>query len=235
MGRPRVDVTWRISGCSAICSRRRSRSSTRRCRRWRRARRATTKTARCRGALAQRRRARLPASSAPRLAPMARASRSCSASETDRAEHRRGLSRGGLAWLRRCGGRGNRAARRLRGSGSPRPISCSMSATIRRAISSKARRTPPFVGGFAAAAASLGRDADLIVLDTTDPQRPRARPLDAALARLVRGRAVNPRFIAGQMRHGPRGAAELAETVDRLVGFARDDRRGGERIVRSRA
>ncbi|TIS20207.1 MAG: hypothetical protein E5X11_29510, partial [Mesorhizobium sp.] len=31
---------------------------------------------------------------------------------------------------------------------------------------------------------------------------------------------VNPRFIAGQMRHGPRGASEFAETVDRLVGFA---------------
>jgi cobaltochelatase CobN len=40
------------------------------------------------------------------------------------------------------------------------------------------------------------------------------------LARIVRARAVNPRFIAGQMRHGPRGAAELAETVDRLVAFA---------------
>ena len=37
---------------------------------------------------------------------------------------------------------------------------------------------------------------------------------------MVRARAMNPRFIAGQMRHGPRGAAELAETVDRLVGFA---------------
>ena len=36
----------------------------------------------------------------------------------------------------------------------------------------------------------------------------------------MRGRAVSPRFIAGQMRHGPRGAAELVETVDRLVGFA---------------
>jgi cobaltochelatase CobN len=76
------------------------------------------------------------------------------------------------------------------------------------------------VGGFAAASASLGREADLIVLDTTDPNRPRARPLDAALARIVRGRAVNPRFIEGMMRHGARGAAELAETVDRLVDFA---------------
>jgi cobaltochelatase CobN len=77
-----------------------------------------------------------------------------------------------------------------------------------------------FVGGFAAAAAELGRAPDLIMLDLTDPQRPRARPLGAALARLVRGRAVNPRFIAGLMRHGPRGAAELAETVGRLVDFA---------------
>jgi cobaltochelatase CobN len=76
------------------------------------------------------------------------------------------------------------------------------------------------IGGFAAAAAALGGKADLIVLDTTDPSRPRARPLDAALARIVRGRAVNPRFIAGLMRHGARGAAELAETVDRLVNFA---------------
>jgi cobaltochelatase CobN len=77
-----------------------------------------------------------------------------------------------------------------------------------------------FVGGFAAAARMLGRAADLVMLDVTDPQRPRARMLSAALARIVRGRAINPRFIAGQMRHGPRGAAELAETVDRLVAFA---------------
>jgi len=77
-----------------------------------------------------------------------------------------------------------------------------------------------FVGGFAAAAKLLGRAADLIMLDVTDPQRPRARALSAALARIVRARAINPRFIAGQMRHGPRGAAELAETVDRLFAFA---------------
>ena len=77
-----------------------------------------------------------------------------------------------------------------------------------------------FVGGFAAAAKMLGRAVDLVMLDVTDPQQPRARTLSAALARIVRGRAVNPRFIAGQMRHGPRGAAELAETVDRLTAFA---------------
>jgi cobaltochelatase CobN len=76
------------------------------------------------------------------------------------------------------------------------------------------------IGGFAAAAASLGREPDLVVLDTTNPSRPRARPLDKALARIVRGRAISPRFIEGMMRHGARGAAELAETVDRLVDFA---------------
>jgi cobaltochelatase CobN len=77
-----------------------------------------------------------------------------------------------------------------------------------------------FIGGFAAAAKMLGRAADLVMLDMTDPHRPRARPLSAALSRIVRARATNPRFIAGQMRHGPRGAAEFAETVDRLFNFA---------------
>lgn len=77
-----------------------------------------------------------------------------------------------------------------------------------------------FIGGFSAALAALGGKADLIVLDTTDPARPRARSVVEAVTRAVRARATNPRFIAGQMRHGPRGAAEFAETVDRLVGFA---------------
>ena len=77
-----------------------------------------------------------------------------------------------------------------------------------------------FIGGFAAAVAALGRSADVIALDTTDPARPRARSITEAVGRVVRARATNPRFIEGQLRHGPRGAAEFAETVDRLIGFA---------------
>jgi cobaltochelatase CobN len=77
-----------------------------------------------------------------------------------------------------------------------------------------------FIGGFSAAVAALGGKADVITLDTTDPQKPKARSISEAITRIVRARAVNPRFIAGQMRHGPRGAAELVETVDRLIGFA---------------
>ncbi|MES0007195.1 cobaltochelatase subunit CobN [Mesorhizobium sp. M0062] len=77
-----------------------------------------------------------------------------------------------------------------------------------------------FIGGFSAALATLGRNADVIVLDTTDPQKPKPRSVGEAVSRVVRARAVNARFIAGQMRHGPRGASEFAETVDRLIGFA---------------
>ncbi|MFG1464090.1 cobaltochelatase subunit CobN [Xanthobacter sp. DSM 24535] len=76
-----------------------------------------------------------------------------------------------------------------------------------------------FMGGFAAAAALLGKAVDLVVLDTSDPEKPKARALKDALARIVHGR-VSATFIAGQMRHGPRGAAELTETVDRLMAFA---------------
>ena len=103
---------------------------------------------------------------------------------------------------------------------SPARTSSSMRATIQRVTYSRARGCRLSSAVFAAAAKLLGRAADLVMLDVTDPQRPRARTLSAALARIVRGRAINPRFIAGQMRHGPRGAAELAETVDRLVAFA---------------
>ncbi|MCK8782337.1 cobaltochelatase subunit CobN [Rhizobium sp. NTR19] len=77
-----------------------------------------------------------------------------------------------------------------------------------------------FIGGFSAAVAALGGKADVIALDTTNPNKPKARSISEAVTRVVRARVVNPRFVAGQMRHGPRGAAELVEAVDRLIGFA---------------
>jgi cobaltochelatase CobN len=78
-----------------------------------------------------------------------------------------------------------------------------------------------FVGGFAAAAATLGASPRLYHVDTSDPVAgPKARTLAEELARTVRGRACNPRWIRGQMRHGWRGAAELAQAVDALYAFA---------------
>ncbi len=44
--------------------------------------------------------------------------------------------------------------------------------------------------------------------------------MGSAIKRAGQGATGEVRIIAGQLRHGPRGAAELAETVDRLVDFA---------------
>jgi cobaltochelatase CobN len=77
-----------------------------------------------------------------------------------------------------------------------------------------------FEGGFAAANRALGGAADLVHLDATRPESLRARSLEAELARVVRARLANPRWLAGQMRHGHRGAGEIAEGVDNLFAFA---------------
>lgn len=76
------------------------------------------------------------------------------------------------------------------------------------------------VGGFAAAKAALGGEARLLHLDSRDPTRPRARPVSEEIARVTRARAANPRWLAGMMRHGYRGAAEIAATLDHLAAFA---------------
>jgi cobaltochelatase CobN len=75
-------------------------------------------------------------------------------------------------------------------------------------------------GGFSAAALTLGADPALYHVDTTRPQTSTVRTLTEEIARVLRGRATNPRWIAGQMRHGFRGAAEIAETIDNLFAFA---------------
>ncbi len=75
-------------------------------------------------------------------------------------------------------------------------------------------------GGFAAAAAALGGAPALYHLDTSRPDAPRARTVAEEVARVVRGRAANPRWIEGMMRHGYRGGAEIARGVEALHGFA---------------
>lgn len=74
--------------------------------------------------------------------------------------------------------------------------------------------------GFAAAQGVVGGSAALYHLDATDPANPRARALQEEVARVVRGRAANPEWIAGMMRHGFRGGAEIAATLDHLAAFA---------------
>ena len=75
-------------------------------------------------------------------------------------------------------------------------------------------------GGFAAAASATGANPALYHLDTTAPGAPKVRSLAQEIARALRGRAANPRWLAGQMRHGHRGAAEIAQSLDNLFSFA---------------
>jgi cobaltochelatase CobN len=77
-----------------------------------------------------------------------------------------------------------------------------------------------FAGGFAAAAALLGNDVELYHLDTSQPSAPKARMFAEEIARVVRGRLTNPRWIEGMLAHGHRGVAEIAQGVDALYAFA---------------
>jgi len=78
-----------------------------------------------------------------------------------------------------------------------------------------------FEGGMAAAIeAEKGRQPIIFHNDLSRPERPQIKTLSEELGRTLRGRAVNPKWIAGVMRHGYKGAAEMAATVDYLFAFA---------------
>ncbi|HEY8126034.1 MAG TPA: cobaltochelatase subunit CobN [Methylocystis sp.] len=77
-----------------------------------------------------------------------------------------------------------------------------------------------YEGGFAAANAMLGGDADLVHIDASRPERLRPRALKEEIARVLRMRLGNPQWLQGQKRHGHRGAGEIAETIDNLYAFA---------------
>ena len=74
--------------------------------------------------------------------------------------------------------------------------------------------------GFAAAMASLGRAKPALYHLDASKSAPRARTLPEEIARVVRARASNPAWADGMMRHGFRGAAEIAATLDHMAAFA---------------
>ena len=78
-----------------------------------------------------------------------------------------------------------------------------------------------FEGGIAAAVHHLSGSRPVIYHnDHSRPERPVIRTLQEEVARVVRARVVNPKWIAGVMRHGYKGAFEMAATVDYLFAFA---------------
>ena len=78
-----------------------------------------------------------------------------------------------------------------------------------------------FEGGAAAAVSTLqGQDRPIYHNDHSRPERPVIRTLDDEIGRVVRSRVVNPKWIDGVKRHGYKGAFEIAATVDYLFAFA---------------
>ena len=75
-------------------------------------------------------------------------------------------------------------------------------------------------GGFAAAKTMVGGSANLYHLDNTNPEKPVARSVSEEIARVVYARASNPEWHAGMMRHGYRGAAEIAATLMHMAAFS---------------
>ncbi len=78
-----------------------------------------------------------------------------------------------------------------------------------------------FEGGLTAAVRELsGRQPAVWHNNHSNPERPHIRTLEVEVACVVRARVVNPKWIAGVMRHGYKGAFEMAATVDYLFAFA---------------
>jgi cobaltochelatase CobN len=77
-----------------------------------------------------------------------------------------------------------------------------------------------FHGGMIAAVRALsGTSPEAYLGDTSRPDEVRARTLSEEAYRVFRSRVVNPRWLAGVMRHGYKGAVEMAATVDYLFGY----------------
>ncbi|NBP85543.1 MAG: cobaltochelatase subunit CobN, partial [Mycobacteriaceae bacterium] len=75
-------------------------------------------------------------------------------------------------------------------------------------------------GGMVATVRALtGRAPAAYIGDNTRPDAVRTRTLSEETTRVFRARVVNPRWMAAMRRHGYKGAFEMAATVDYLFGY----------------
>ncbi len=75
-------------------------------------------------------------------------------------------------------------------------------------------------GGMVAAVRALtGKNPEAYIGDSTRPEHVRTRTLSEETARVFRARVVNPRWLEAMRRHGYKGAFEMAATVDYLFGY----------------
>jgi cobaltochelatase CobN len=75
-------------------------------------------------------------------------------------------------------------------------------------------------GGMIACVRALtGRNPTAYFGDSANPELPKVRTLAEEAARVFRTRVVNPKWIRSVMRHGYKGAFEMAATIDYLFGY----------------
>ena len=78
-----------------------------------------------------------------------------------------------------------------------------------------------FEGGMTAAIEHVaGARPTVYHNDHSRPEKPVIRTLEEEIGRVVRARVVNPKWIDGVMRHGYKGAFEIAATVDYMFAFS---------------
>ncbi|RMF26196.1 MAG: cobaltochelatase subunit CobN, partial [Cyanobacteria bacterium J083] len=77
-----------------------------------------------------------------------------------------------------------------------------------------------FQGGLTAAVRSLtGKNPTIYFGDNSVPYNPKVRQLKEEINRVYRSRVVNPKWINSVMKHGYKGALEMAATVDYLFAY----------------
>lgn len=77
-----------------------------------------------------------------------------------------------------------------------------------------------FHGGMVATVRALtGSDPEAYIGDSTRPDAIRTRTLHEETRRVFRARVVNPRWMSAMRAHGYKGAFEMAATVDYLFGY----------------
>ncbi|MGK7879355.1 MAG: cobaltochelatase subunit CobN [Crocosphaera sp.] len=77
-----------------------------------------------------------------------------------------------------------------------------------------------FQGGLTASVRSLtGKNPETYFGDNSIATNPKVRRLKEEIARVYRSRVINPKWIKGVMRHGYKGAFEMSATVDYLFAY----------------
>jgi cobaltochelatase CobN len=78
-----------------------------------------------------------------------------------------------------------------------------------------------FQGGLTSAVRSIqGKNPVIYFGDNSIPSHPKVKLLKEEIAKVYRSRVINPKWIKGVMEHGYKGAFEIAATVDYLFAYS---------------